>query len=68
MDLLIKSAIIIFCISVLLIFFKVTKKFATNYSEEKPQPTHKNIDYEQILYDLEQEETADAEYDWEVQQ
>ena len=68
MDLLIKVAIAIFCISVLLIFFKVTKKFGANYTEKKSQPVNKNVDYEQLLNELEQEDMAEGDYNWEVQQ
>ena len=70
MDLPIKIAISIFAISVLLIFFKVTKKIGQNYSNKQPttleQPIH---DYDQILNDIEhQDDIPMEEFNWEIPQ
>lgn len=70
MDLPIKIAISIFAISVLLIFFKVTKKIGQNYSNKQQttleQPIH---DYDQILNDIEhQDDIPMEEFNWEIPQ
>jgi len=66
MDLIVKIALAIFGISVMLIFFKVTKKMGENYLEDKMVP-QKTFDYEHILDEIENQDSVPIEeFNWQV--